>query len=233
MVNENEITDSIILFKNHIDSAPGHKHMYDEFDKIIHNLSGYRKNGGSLNAYLAKVIFDTIECLLWENSQGRRPFLGMWETYFAACMRNSHRLLTEVSLFIDYRQYIPNEFCNKCLDMFIHMDRFVQEFELREFELRRRWLAHFKAMARQAAEMFSLTADSGANLNEKLLDDPDDDIFTWLLRGFSMSVSPDAEQILNNYMEDNEAWVRSLAIGLFDERKKRYHSFLAKSTNEK
>jgi len=54
---------------------------------------------------------------------------------------------------------------------------------------------------------------------EKLLDHPDDRVFTWLLSGFSKSASPRIDQILMDFMNDDEEWVRVLAKELIHKRR--------------
>ena len=103
------------------------------------------------------------------------------------------------------------------------MDKYVVELtEFHDDKIYRRWHTHFEEMACQASEMFALTADAYANVQKDLLNNPDDRVFTWLLRGFSMSVSPVVDQILNYYREDDEAWVQELAKKLLDERRNKH-----------
>ena len=220
LISESELIAIILSFTNHISQAPGHKHLYDEFDEIIHSLNVYRNRGENLTYPLASSIFNAVDSLLRENMEGQRPWSEGMETYFAKCMANSYQMMKEVSSFDNYRQFMPNGFCNKCLDMFIHMDKYVVEFtEYHDDKTYRILHTHFDNMACQAAEMFALTADTYANVQKDLLNNPDDSIFTWLLRGFSMSISPVADQILHFYTEDDEQWVQELAKKLLDERK--------------
>lgn len=78
----------------------------------------------------------------------------------------------------------------------------------------------FDYLAALAAEMFSLVADSAAKVEPELLYHPDDRVFTWLLKGYSKSSDPKATELLEEYLNDDEAWIRQLAKSLIIERSK-------------
>jgi hypothetical protein len=79
-----------------------------------------------------------------------------------------------------------------------------------------RWIEHFTKLAAIAAEMFSLVADAKARIEERFLEHPDDRIFTWLLTGYAKSMTPRADELLNRYLRDDEAWVRELSRAVLE-----------------
>jgi hypothetical protein len=85
-----------------------------------------------------------------------------------------------------------------------HHDRDCEEREPR-------WSQHFARLASLAAEMFSLTADKEAYIEEKLLEHDNDAVFTRLLTGYAKSAKSKVREILQGYLEDEETWVRRLA----------------------
>lgn len=210
------IADLIDRFLHNVNSAPGHSHLYGDFDFIIDRIVAYR-NGGGLTRLTADRILAAVACLTDENMFGGRPNTGMWETYFSKCMTNAHRLLKEYTCFDGYMSFCPAGYCNKFLDAF----RYMYDNWKRADEYYPEWCFHFESMASLSAEMFYLTADSSAHINEDLLDCPEDEVFTWLISGFSKSASPEADRILQMYVADEEAWVRQLAQKLVDEREER------------
>ena len=72
------------------------------------------------------------------------------------------------------------------------------------------WERHFEAMAKMAAEMFSLVADEEARVEEHLLEHPNDSIFKYLLTGFAKARTERSEALIRKYETDDESWVRSL-----------------------
>jgi hypothetical protein len=163
---------------------------------------------------LAREILATVDILFGENNVGRRPWIGNWETYFRKCMEDAKTLLKEAACFVAFPSFCSLGYCNKFLDAFRLMDGLDRNYE----EDYPRWSTHFAHLASLAAEMFSLVADSAASVDTGFLEHPSDRVFTWLLSGFAKSESPQAGELLNGYLEDDEAWVRRLAEGLLHER---------------
>jgi len=160
--NPRKITKSLDQFIHHIDSMPGHSHLYDEFDSILASIKLFRENNPALPRVLAYSMRSAVTCLVHENMKGRRPWNGEWETYFSKCMSNAHRLTKEMSLFDAYMHFCPSGYCNQFLDAFMHMDGHMRAVE----EHAPRWGFRFEAIAALAAEMFFLTADSSALVME-------------------------------------------------------------------
>jgi hypothetical protein len=82
------------------------------------------------------------------------------------------------------------------------------------------WSCHFLHLAKTASKMFSMTADRSIVIDESWLEHPDDEIFTLVLTGFARTGK--AKGILEALLEDDEPWVRSLAVALL----KQYHNFV-------
>jgi hypothetical protein len=214
--------------RNEVANAPGHSHLYGEFDGILGDFRRHRGSGVGITSSLAQEIRTTVDLLLEENMVGRRPWsTGGWETYFSKCMEDAHSLLKEFALFLDYRAFCPLGYCNRFLTAFEHMDRHAREYEERYSH----WSRHFARLASLAAEMFSLVADSAARVEAAFLDHPDDNVFTWLLSGYARSRKPEAAKVLDGYLTDDEAWVRRLAEKLIYERTKDQPSAAADGEN--
>ena len=214
--------------RNDVENAPGHSHLYGEFDAVLGDLKRHRDTGADMTLSLAKEIRATVDLLLDENMAGRRPWpTGNWETYFSKCMDDAHSLLKEFVLFPDSRAFYPLGYCNRFLAAFEHMDRHDREYE----ENYPHWSRHFARLASLAAEMFSLFADSVARVEAAFLEHPDDSVFTWLLSGYAKSREPEAAVLLDGYLRDDEAWVCRLAKKLIYERAKAQQSAAADGEN--
>jgi hypothetical protein len=214
MTTANTIANDLSLFRMRVEHAAGHGYLYNDFDAIVGRLAQFRIDGGSLDEGLAREILSTVDLLLRENGVGRRPWTDNWETYFEKCLENAHRLLKDFAVFATFRAFCPRGYCNRCLDAFAHMERHVREYEQNYPE----WSRHFARLASMAAEMFSLVADDSASVDRTLLEHPDDAIFKWLLTGYARSESPESLKILDEYLEDDEVWVRQLARTLLGKR---------------
>ena len=214
MITADTIASDFRLFRTRVERAPGHGYLYHDFGAILRRLTQFRTNSGSLEESLAQEILSTVDLLLRENSVGRRPWPGNWETYFAKCLENAHGLLKEFTAFASFRAYCPRGYCNRCLHAFALMEGLERQYE----ENYPQWSRHFAGLASLSAEMFSLVADDSASVDRHFLEYPDDAVFTCLLTGFARSESPEAMAILNEYIEDDEAWVRQLARGLLDSK---------------
>lgn len=163
---------------------------------------------------LAHEILATVDLLVQENMVGRRPWTGGWETYFSKCIEDANALLKEGATFVSFETLCPLGYCNRFLDAFAHMDRHERELE----DKHPNWSTHFAHLAALAAEMFSLVADAAARVQAEFLEHPDNRVFTWLLSGYARSESAEADELLNGYLTDDEAWVRQLAKRLMQER---------------
>lgn len=108
--------------RSHIEHAPGHSHMYGEFNAILSYLMLYRDGGGEMTDNLANEILATINLLIRENMIGRRPWAWNWETYFGKRMDNACRPVKVFTSFPDYVAFLPCGYCNRLLDAFVHMD---------------------------------------------------------------------------------------------------------------
>ena len=203
------IVTSLPIFRNHILFAPGHDHLYGEFDSILNDIVTFRQNGHHLDYSLAYEILRTVSLLNKENDQGRRPWTGNWESYFAKCVENALRLLKEYCRFAEYEKLVTHSYCSRFLNTFSNMDHFYEHYA----EYNRDSLSnHFLSLARMAAEMFSLVADNNAIIDEKMLEHPDDVVFTHLLTGFARTRK--AKELVLSYTYDDESWVRHLASQL-------------------
>jgi len=175
-----------------------------------------REGGCQLNGSLAEAILTAVDVLVDENSIGRRPWPGEWETYFEKCMINAFRLLKEFSSFTDYPRYCRAGYCNRFLDAFAHMDyhdrHYAEDYPDKRVGLR--WARHFARLAAMAANMFCLVADSEARIDKGFLDHPDDAVFSSLLTGYANSSREEAKSILVEFTKDEESWVRDLARDL-------------------
>lgn len=207
------IIDALRNLRNQVEYAPGHQHLYEEFDEVLRNLVRYRDAGGLLTPTLAREMLATIDLLLQENMVGRRPWTGNWETYFAKCMDDAYQLVQVFASFADSATFRPPGYCNRFLGAFAHMDRHDREYEERQ----PRWSKHFANLAIKAAEMFALLADSAAMVKADFLEHPDDRVFTWLLSGYAKADAPEAITLLREYLSDDEAWVQRLAERLLQE----------------
>jgi hypothetical protein len=208
------IASGLRSFRIRVEHAAGHGHLYRDFDAIIACLTQFRTNGAILDEGLAQEILNTVDLLLRENSVGRRPWTGNWEPYFAKCLEDAHRLLSGFTAFATFRAFSPRGYCNQFLDAFAHMDRHDHEYERSQPE----WSRHFARLASLAAEMFCWVADGCASVDRRFLEHRDKAVFTCLLTGFARSESPEALDILSEYLKDDEAWVRQLARALLDDR---------------
>ena len=113
-----------------IENAPGHSHLYGEFDGVLADVKRYREIGARMTPGLAQEIRTTVDLLVDENMAGRRPWsTDNWETYFSKCMADAHSLLMEFALFEGYRAFCPLGYCNRFLSAFEHMDRHDREYE--------------------------------------------------------------------------------------------------------
>lgn len=196
-----------MLFRHQLERAPGHAHLYAEFEAVLARIAAFRAEAPALDADLAANMLMTVDALLKENEVGRRPWTGEWETYFAKCLENAARLLKAFSAFEGSRGFCPSGYCNRFLDAFVHMDRLERECAERQ----PRWSRHFSHLAAMAAELFALVADKDARVDEQLLEHPDDAVFTWLLTGYAQSGTSQARVVLQGYLDDEEPWVRRLA----------------------
>lgn len=206
-----------------MEHARGHNHLYGDFDDVLGDLMRYQKAGGVMTENLAREALATIDLLLQENIAGRRPGTGNWETYFGKCMDDAHRLVHGLALFPGFATFLPRGYCNRFLDAFAYMDHQDREYEDRH----PRRSMHFAGLAMLAAEMFSLLADSAASVKDDFLDHPDDKVFTWLLSGYAKSEAPEAVELVNGYLADDEPWVQRLAERLLQERAKAQQSRVA------
>jgi hypothetical protein len=194
-------------FRLDVTNASGDNHLYKPFDSILDDISTARKKEIPLDDKTAVEILETIKLLVEENAKGRRPWTGNWELYFEQCMDNAVRLLREYCSFQDHEKYIPKSYCRQFQDSLYAMDRFAQvyaDYKDKHLQL------HFLHLAVMAAEMFSMTADETAGIDEKALETQDDGMFTYLLTGVAKTGK--AKELLLRYCEDEEAWVRDLAL---------------------
>ena len=213
LVPTEKVINDLRLFRSHVEHAPGHSHLYGEFDSILATLEEIRGSGGILTAELAHETLTTVDLLLQENSVGRRPWTGGWEEYFGKCMEDANGLLKEFSAFENCSAFCPAGYCNRFLDSFAYMDHQDRQHDERYPS----WSRHFASLASLAAEMFSLVADRQARINEEFLEHPDDNVFTWLLTGYAKSKTSEARVLLTRYLNDEEPWVRRLVRTLLDE----------------
>ena len=199
-------------FRNKIETSPGHAHLYSLFDQIMAHLVDFRETHQNCNSELAMEIINTISALVKENSEGRRPWEGGWEYYFEKCMENAYRLMKEFELFPDFMSYCPRGWCNTFLNAYKYMDGDADIFE----EHKNKWVTHFYRLASMAAEMFCIIADENVIILAELLECPDDQVFTWLLTGYAKSRSPTGKVIIEQYVDDEELFVRVLAKNLLN-----------------
>ncbi len=207
---DNGIIGLLKTLQSRVASAPGHSHLYEEFNVILTGLASFRAAGGMPTAALASEILAAVDILLKENGVGRRPWAGAWEEYFGKCMEDACRLLNEFSLFGEFDAFLPVGYCNQFLDAFGHMDQLACEYEATHPS----WSRHFADLALRAAKMFSLVADQDARIEMAFLENPNDAVFTSLLTGYAKARTAEANKLLQAYVNDKDAWVRELAVSL-------------------
>jgi hypothetical protein len=175
-----------------IEFGRGHDFLYEPFGAMIAQLEDYRRRGGVLDERLTLAVFDLAETLIRENHRGRRPWAGGWECWFSQCMDNALRVLDASRRLEDFSERVPSDFSG-CVGYLFEPGCFD---ELPQLVL-------------IGARIYAWTAGQGASFHESWLDHPDDDVFTLLLTGMARS-APGRERI-RGFLDDDEAWVRTLA----------------------
>jgi hypothetical protein len=203
------IQTNLKRFRQYVTDAPGDIPLYRQFDYILNDISTARKADLQLDGKTAGEILETVKFLVEENAKGRRPWTGNWEFYFEKCMENALRLLREYCSFNGHEKYVPKDYGKPFLDTLYAMDRFA---EMYKDNADPQWTPHFARMASMAAEMFSLAADETAIIDAKALETTNKKIFAFLLIGFAKTGK--AKELLLRYCDDEEAWVRDLALQL-------------------
>jgi len=204
------IVKNITQFRLDIEITSGHVHLYEQFNEILKELNKFQVQN-NLDEELSKEIIAAVDLMVTENDKGRRPWDGCWEVYFTKCLNNSLLLLREFTAFPNWQKYCPMGYCNRFLHSFRMMDNLAQHYDERD-ELQ--WVRHFGKLAAIAAEMFEMVADEYAEIVEELLEHPDDRIFSLLLSAYSKTKSDRARELLGEYLDDEENWVRELARNL-------------------